>query len=89
MVGFFSGKHMGPARIAWNKEIENRVSVTSSILQQIKSIKMVGLEPVVVDLVQRFRHMEMQSSKRFRMLYTIVQATGLCSTLAEVVRNRS
>lgn len=67
---------MAPARIAWNKQVQNRVSVTSSVLQQIKNIKMIGLRPVVADLVQGLRETEMQCSKRFRVLEVIMSASG-------------
>ncbi|EFZ03270.2 ABC transporter, transmembrane domain, type 1 [Metarhizium robertsii ARSEF 23] len=69
------GRRMAPARIAWNKQVQNRVSVTSSVLQQIKNIKMIGLRPVVADLVQGLRETEMQCSKRFRVLEVIMSAS--------------
>lgn len=63
--------------MAWNNEIEHRVSITSDMLQQIKTIKMVGLAPSVSDLVQDLRHSEMEQSKPFRILFTIMQASGM------------
>lgn len=69
---------MGPALVAWNKEIENRVTVTSSIIQQIKIIKMIGLTSVVTNLVQSLRQTEIEYSKKFRILFIVMQASGLC-----------
>ncbi|OAA39066.1 ABC transporter, transmembrane domain, type 1 [Metarhizium rileyi] len=80
------GRRMAPARVAWNKEVQNRVSVTSSMLQQIKNIKMIGLQPVVADQVQGLRETEMEYSKRFRVLEVIMSASVmLCYQLTPTI----
>ncbi|KAJ5598777.1 hypothetical protein N7537_008861 [Penicillium hordei] len=58
---------MGPARVLWNRKVQERVSTTSSILDQIKGIKMMGLEDRIFHLIQSLRVSEVDSSKTFRL----------------------
>ncbi|KAJ5957023.1 hypothetical protein N7501_011302 [Penicillium viridicatum] len=58
---------MGPARVSWNRKVQERVSTTSSVLNQIKGIKMMGLEDRIFHLIQSLRVSEIDSSKSFRL----------------------
>ncbi|KAK3192864.1 hypothetical protein K4F52_001221 [Lecanicillium sp. MT-2017a] len=80
------GKKMGPARANWNKFIETRVAKTAAALANAKGIKMLGLEPMVIDFIQRLRIEEVQSSKPFRVLTAITSATAMfCYAITPVV----
>jgi hypothetical protein len=84
---FEIGRRLAPALITWNKEIQNRVSITSSILPQVKSVKMIGLKPVVTGLVQDLRGTEIEYSKRFRLIQIVMKASGLSPPLLMVIAN--
>ncbi|MCJ1433567.1 hypothetical protein MMC27_002930 [Xylographa pallens] len=61
-------KFMGPAQMRWNEAIQKRVTRTSSMLNSIKTIKMVGLEQHMFDEIQISRINEVALSKNFRTL---------------------
>ncbi|KAK2756862.1 ABC multidrug transporter [Colletotrichum kahawae] len=58
---------IGPARMMWNEGVQERVSTTSSMLAQIKGIKMMGLTDYFAAMVQQLRVAELDMSKKFRM----------------------
>ncbi|KAK0643218.1 P-loop containing nucleoside triphosphate hydrolase protein [Cercophora newfieldiana] len=60
-------KKIGPAKMAWNQGIQERVSATSSMLGQMKGIKMSGLGRFFAKHVQSLRDEEIKLSKTFRM----------------------
>ncbi|GJC78756.1 ABC transporter atnG [Colletotrichum liriopes] len=70
---------IGPARMAWNEGVQERVSTTSSMLAQIKGIKMMGLTDYFSNMVQRLRVTELDMSKKFRMF--IVRIILICESL--------
>ena len=72
---------MGPARVAWNAKVQKRVSTTSSVLGQIKAVKMMGLSTCVNELVQSLRVEEIESSKAFRMFFVWITFIGNPCTL--------
>ncbi|KAL3428272.1 ABC multidrug transporter [Phlyctema vagabunda] len=57
---------IGPARTMWNQAVEKRVSSTSSMLSQIKGLKMMGLTDYIAKSIQGLRASELELSKRFR-----------------------
>lgn len=73
---------MGPARILWNRRVQDRVSTTSSVLDQIKGIKMMGLEDRIFHLIQSLRVSEVDSSKSFRLFFVWMNMIGMiCKAL--------
>ncbi|KND86292.1 ABC transporter C family member 8 [Tolypocladium ophioglossoides CBS 100239] len=60
---------MGPARMLWNAKVQKRVSTTSSTLNQIKGIKMMGLTGRISHLIHSLRVTELDSSKSFRLFF--------------------
>ncbi|KAL1869218.1 hypothetical protein Plec18167_007884 [Paecilomyces lecythidis] len=58
-----------PAQKAWIERVEERVAVTSSMLKDMKSVKMLGLIDVFFRLITRLRVAELKTSSRFRMLF--------------------
>ncbi|KAK9420894.1 putative ABC transporter FUM19 [Seiridium unicorne] len=57
---------IGPARAMWNQAVQKLVSSTSSMLSQIKGLKMMGLTDYIAKSIQGLRASELELSKRFR-----------------------
>ncbi|KZL77916.1 ABC multidrug transporter [Colletotrichum tofieldiae] len=74
---------IGPARMAWNEGVQERVSTTSSMLAQIKGIKMMGLTDYFANMVQKLRVTELDMSKKFRMF--IVRIILICESLFAIL----
>jgi ATP-binding cassette, subfamily C (CFTR/MRP), member 1 len=64
---------MGPAGVAWNMGVQKRVAVTSSMLSQIKRIKMMGLTEYVCDTVQGLRELELKLSIKFQVAHHVAR----------------
>jgi hypothetical protein len=60
----------------WIQAIQKRVDATATMLGTMKSVKMLGLEPLLFKIITRLRADEINSSKGFRM--SAVYAVGLC-----------
>ncbi|KAJ5307053.1 hypothetical protein N7508_006068 [Penicillium antarcticum] len=52
----------------WIERVQARLSVTSSMLQDMKSIKMLGLTEKLFESVSQLRRVELQVSEKFRRL---------------------
>jgi len=76
LVAYEIGRRTGPAREAWNSFIETRVSKTSNILAQIKSWKLIGMGPILIQYVQNLRVEEMFYARRFRRLTAAMLSSG-------------
>lgn len=70
---------MGPARGQWNRGVQKRVSTTSSMLAQIKGLKMIGLTDYISKVVQGLRVAELELSKKFRIF--IVRILLICTCI--------
>lgn len=75
--GILSPK-LGPARIVWNKAVEVRVGDTSSMLSQIKAVKMTGLGEFFRNRLIELRATELKLSVKFRWL--LIQIEGIAMT---------
>ncbi|OKL62437.1 hypothetical protein UA08_02671 [Talaromyces atroroseus] len=53
---------------AWVERVEKRISITSTILGDLKAIKMLGLEQVLTSLITGLRQIELNTSARFQKL---------------------
>jgi hypothetical protein len=76
---------MGPARIQWNKAIEERVGSVSTMLSQIKGVKMMGLTDFFHDSLHALRIHELKLSVKFRWILVQLNSFGnifslLCSS---------
>ena len=67
---------IGPARVAWNRGTQKRVAVTSTILSQLKGIKMLGMTDWVLRTVQGFRKDDIHLSRLFRWKIVLVNMIG-------------
>jgi ATP-binding cassette subfamily C (CFTR/MRP) protein 1 len=59
---------MEPATVRWNAMVQKRVGETSSMLDQIKGIKMMGLTDFYFQTVQSLRVKELKISAKLRWL---------------------
>ncbi|KAK2768034.1 ABC multidrug transporter [Colletotrichum kahawae] len=77
---------MAPARVAWNEGVQKRISITSSMLNQIKGVKMMGLADHYSSIVQKLRGTELKLSVKFRILITFLSViVGAADQLTPVV----
>ncbi|KAK1958778.1 ABC multidrug transporter [Colletotrichum sublineola] len=77
---------IGPARMMWNEGVQERVSTTSSMLAQIKGIKMMGLTDYFATMVQQLRIAELNMSKKFRMfIVRIILISNLSDQMTPAV----
>lgn len=60
----------------WNSKVQKRVTTTSSTLNQVKGVKMMGLSDRISDLIQSLRVAELDSSKAFRMFFVWISMIG-------------
>ncbi|GKU05754.1 unnamed protein product, partial [Fusarium langsethiae] len=73
---------MEPATVRWNDMVQKRVGETSSMLDQIKGIKMMGLTDFFLQTVQSLRVKELKVSAKFRWL--LVHFVTLAMVSAQV-----
>ncbi|EKJ79255.1 hypothetical protein FPSE_00566 [Fusarium pseudograminearum CS3096] len=73
---------MEPATVQWNAMVQKRVGETSSMLDQIKGIKMMGLTNFFRQTVQSLRVKELKVSAKFRWL--LVHFVTLAMVSAQV-----
>ncbi|KAE9375968.1 ABC transporter-like protein [Stipitochalara longipes BDJ] len=69
-------KLTGPRQGAWNKAVQERVAVTSSILGAVKNVKMAGLSTLMASKIQMLRKSELELSKKFRVLTVLINLVG-------------
>ncbi|KAJ6790277.1 hypothetical protein PWT90_07508 [Aphanocladium album] len=75
ICSFFVGLESGPLMAKWNKSIESRVSKTSQVLHQLSEIKMMGLGPIMRDMIHKLRVEEMRTSRPYRFWMTLLNMT--------------
>jgi ATP-binding cassette subfamily C (CFTR/MRP) protein 1 len=61
-------KLIGPAQVAWNKGVQQRLNLTSSILGNMKEVKLLGLSDRWSKEIQALRVRELELSKKSRTL---------------------
>ncbi|KAK3403550.1 P-loop containing nucleoside triphosphate hydrolase protein [Sordaria brevicollis] len=62
----FIGAGTGPAQAAWNERVQKRVAVTANMLGDMKAVKMLGLTPILGNIIENLRRAEMKTSEKFR-----------------------
>ncbi|KAJ6446792.1 ABC multidrug transporter [Purpureocillium lavendulum] len=77
---------MGPARVVWNKAIQERIGSVSNMLSQIKGVKMMGLTDFFHEKLRQMRVHELKLSVRFRWLLVQLNAFAMaCEDLTPVI----
>jgi hypothetical protein len=70
-----------PAKRAWNLGVQKRVSATSTMLGQMKGIKVMGLVPAFSRWIQAFRQDEINMSQKYRIFMVSIFVIGMLMTL--------
>ncbi|KAM5384691.1 hypothetical protein ACJA88_002538 [Fusarium oxysporum] len=80
---------MEPATVKWNEAVQKRVGETSSMLNQMKGIKMMGLTEFFRKMVQGLRVKELKVSAKFRWLLVYFNALDEGLSVAEAFTSLS
>lgn len=56
------------AQVAWIEKVQERLRIISTMLDDMKAVKMLGLSAVMSDMIQKLRQVEIQTSKIYRKL---------------------
>lgn len=56
------------AQVAWIEKIQERLRVTSTMIDDMKAVKMLGLSSVMSNMIRMLRQAEIQTSKVYRKL---------------------
>ncbi|KAL5610196.1 hypothetical protein FOVSG1_004877 [Fusarium oxysporum f. sp. vasinfectum] len=80
---------MEPATVKWNEAVQKRVGETSSMLNQMKGIKMMGLTDFFCKMVQGLRVKELKVSAKFRWLLVYFNALDEGLSVAEAFTSLS
>ena len=64
------------AQRAWNERVQERVSVTASMLSDMKAVKTLGLTEILKKVILRLRDRELKTSEKFRVLGMAQILTG-------------
>lgn len=67
----------GPRQKVWMEEIQRRVGLTSTVVGQMKNLKMSGLAAPVGKLIQQMRIDELRAGARFRMILSFTATLGV------------
>ncbi|KAI7780392.1 P-loop containing nucleoside triphosphate hydrolase protein [Diaporthe eres] len=67
----------GPRQKVWMEEIQRRVGFTSTVVGQMKNLKMSGLAAPVGKLIQQMRIDELRAGARFRMILSFTATLGV------------
>ncbi|KAK2601395.1 hypothetical protein N8I77_010849 [Diaporthe amygdali] len=73
----FLARLTGPRQKLWMEQIQKRVGLTSTVIGQMKNLKMAGLAAPVGKLIQRMRIDELKAGARFRMILSFTATLGV------------
>ncbi len=80
-MGRYVAKNLKGRQTAWNIATQHRISATSSMLGDIKSIKMLGLQSVIRDRILSLRQYELSRALSVRWLMFWYNASGRINLL--------
>ncbi|KAI1858876.1 uncharacterized protein JN550_012335 [Neoarthrinium moseri] len=79
-------RYMGPRQLPWIKSIQSRVANISSVLRNMKAVRMMGLANLVEEMLQMQRLRELHLSKPFRwMIVWVNMIASMPQVLAPLV----
>jgi hypothetical protein len=67
------------SQVAWIEKVQARLKITSSMLGDMKAVKMLGMPSVISNIIQDLRQTEIATSKRFRKF--LVLQILLCKSM--------
>ncbi|KAI0126998.1 ABC transporter [Xylariales sp. AK1849] len=56
------------AQVAWIEMVQERLRITSTMLDDMKAVKMLGVSSIMSEIIQKLRQVEIQTSKVYRKL---------------------
>lgn len=59
---------VAPAQKDWVDRVQERITATSAMLADMKSVKMLGLTGALCQIISELRRIELKTSERFRTL---------------------
>lgn len=77
-------KLLPPRQKKWNQAIQDRVALTSKMLSNMKTVKMMGFSNYIATTLQEARMSELAASAGFRRFMAIVNTLGKTSILVNV-----
>lgn len=73
----------GQAQKQWIERVQERLTVTSSMLGKMKTVQMLGLGDTLYKLISQLREIEIQTSSRFRKL--LIWQIVLCKEIPNLI----
>ena len=71
---FFISAKTAPAQKAWVQKIQARLEITSTMLGDMKAVKMLGLSGILFNIIFKLREAELRASSHFRRLLVLIVA---------------
>jgi hypothetical protein len=72
----YAAKHLENRQKSWNEATQSRIAATTSAIEGIKSLKMMGMEDAIQSQILHVRTNEIQLSKRLRWILVANNASG-------------
>ncbi|QDS76097.1 hypothetical protein FKW77_006285 [Venturia effusa] len=73
----FVSKLLPSRQKTWNQSIQKRVALTSTLLSNMKTVKMMGFTDYIADTIQAARMTELSDSQAFRKCMTVINTIAL------------
>ncbi|TLD27952.1 canalicular multispecific organic anion transporter 2 [Venturia nashicola] len=73
----FVSKMVPERQKRWNQAVQNRVALTSTMLSNMKTVKMMGYTNYIANTIQAARMSELAASKTFRKFMTVINSIVL------------
>lgn len=75
-VSRYMAQNLRGGQRSWNEATQARISMTSSILGSMKSIKMLGISDFIFNDIQRLRKKELDAAGRVRWMMVLYNGSG-------------
>jgi len=75
-MSHYVARHIKTKQAAWNLGTQKRLSATSSMLGNVKNIKMLGLQSLVEERILKLRQEELTMASRVRWTNVMYSASG-------------
>jgi len=72
----YAVRPMKARQTAWNEATQKRLSMTSSILGAMKSVKILGVQTEVEDVILQLRESELLAAKGVRWVDVLYNSSG-------------
>lgn len=72
----YAVRPMKTRQTAWNEATQKRLSMTSSIISAIKSVKILGVQTAVEDVILQLRENELIAAKGVRWVNVLYNSSG-------------